>query len=169
MTKREQRSQTAPLTSIQPRMTPISPQQFGHSPSWPYFNHNSAPDGMTIDQAQLVWSCAIELFTDRELTEILVESLRDSSVSQSTIRERPFNPDNVSTIHQDVFDARVINILSEIAAKAPIVRIENQGSSIILRRSMWGHLTYHLLSIVVHSGEATEDLDELLLSKELGL
>jgi len=169
MTKRVPRSLEDGFACIQPQMISKSPWQFGHCQSAPYPAINNAPDGMTLEQAQLIWSCAVELFTDVEITEILVDGLRNSSISQPSMRESLFNPENVATIHQDVFSAQVVIMLIEIAAKAPIDRIENQGSSVILRKTMWSHLTHHLLSIVVRSGKAPESLDELLLYEELGL
>jgi len=169
MTKQVLRSLENGSARIRPPMISKSPWQFGNCLIAPYPFLNNAPEGMTLEQAQLVWSCAVELFTDVELTDILVDSLRNSSISQPSMRESLFNPDNVSTIHQDVFSARVVIILIDIAAKAPIDRIENQGSSVILRKTMWSHLTHHLLSIVVRSNRASESLDELLLSEELGL
>lgn len=128
----------------------------------------AAPVGLTVGQAQLIWSCAIELVTEYELISILTGCMRDASAMNVVYQGE------VSTLEslperQDAFHPSTFNILRELAARSPLAEIYDREAGIVLNRKLWSYLTHHLLYLLVRSHQAPELLDELLLTKDLGL
>jgi len=86
----------------------------------------------------------------------------------------PIYQDEVSTLESlpernDAFPPSTFNVLRALVARSPKVEIDDRGTCIVLYRNLWTYLTNHLLSFLVRSGQAPELLDELLLTKDLGL
>lgn len=134
--------------------------------------HADVPDasvaGMTVGQAQLVWSSATALFTYDELSGILADSLRESPVLKPIYTEDISTLESVQT-RQDAFESSVFCVLRMLAATVPGLEIDDRGSCVVLNRPLWSHLTHHLLAILVQSGQAAESLEELMLSRDLAL
>ncbi|MGE8067114.1 hypothetical protein [Pseudomonas sp. NPDC089569] len=129
---------------------------------------DSAPEGMSIAQAQFIWSRATELFTEAELIEMLAGTLQDASPmgqlysgKVSSLDSQPSQP--------DAYGSAVFSVLRKLAATVTEFEIDDRGSCIVLNKSLWSHWTHHLLSILVTIGEAPESLQELLLQQDLGL
>lgn len=146
--------------------------QLSHSSSQQnsYYSHvpDSAPAGMTVDQGQLIWSSVIELFTENELIDILADSMHGAPPM------RPIYEDKVSTVESvperdDAFNPTVFSVLRKVAIRSANVEIDDRGTCIVLNRALWSHMTCHLLSLLVRSGQAPESLNELLLAIEVGV
>jgi len=88
---------------------------------------NAIPVGMTGEQAQLVWSCSAEVFTENKLAEILAVSLQRAAVLTPIYSERVSTIESVST-REDAFDSSVFRVLRELAANVPGVEIDDRGS-----------------------------------------
>lgn len=168
MSKRVQKT-----NSLLARQGPTAPHvRMGHTSinsALLYLNvPDSAPEGMTIAEAQFIWSRAVALYDETELTAKLATTLQNPSPMGELYNEKVSSLDS-QTSQSDSYDPLVFGVLRNLSATVPEVEIDDRGSCIVLNKSLWSHLTHHLLTILVMAGEAPESLEELLLQKDLGL
>ena len=152
------------ITAMVTHMNPPDPLKMSNYAVVP----DAAPEGMTVEQAQWVWSRAGELFTENELIGILTESLQGGPELKPIYEQRVSTLESVPE-RNDAFGPIVFTVLRTLSARSSRVEVDDRGSCIVLNRSLWSYLTQHLLSLLVRSGQAPDSLEELMLLRDLGL
>lgn len=130
MSKQVQRYPATSLATIHIWMNRIGPIQLGGY-------HADVPDasvaGLTVEQAQMVWSSATALLSHDELSGILAESLRESTVLKPIYTEDISTLESVQT-RKDAFESSVFFVLRMLAATVPGLEIDDRGSCIVMNR-----------------------------------